>query len=84
MTCSGKRKIFSDLILNACLSRKADREPLFFKRSDSRKEAEEAENCYLVLRKEDGTVKERRVPLQFYGDLTENYDKHKEGGGLNE
>lgn len=74
----------SDLILNACLSRKADREPLFFKRSDSRKEAEEAENCYLVLRKEDGTVKERRVPLQFYGDLTENYDKHKEGGGLNE
>ena len=72
----------SELILEACLHRKADCPPLFFKRSDSLNTKKEAERCYLVLCKEENHVKVRHVPLQFYGDLTENYEKHRNGRGI--
>ena len=73
-----------ELILHASLQRKCSCAPLFFERSDSDESLAAQERCYLTLWREDGAVREGRVPLQFYGDLTSNYEKHREGGGLDE
>ncbi|MBR5383033.1 MAG: hypothetical protein IK133_04355, partial [Clostridia bacterium] len=74
----------SEMILQACLLRKASCESLFFKRSDSDDAKADKENCYLVISQKDGQLKQRCVPLQFYGDLDTQYEKHREGGGLDE
>lgn len=78
----------SQMVLHACLLRKASSAPLCFKRSDYPAEEAVEDRCHIVLRKEGGQVLARRVPLDFFGDLKEEYEKRnqdyireKQGGG---
>lgn len=75
----------AELVLHASLARKSSSEPLCFKRSDFTDTDPVSDRCHIAIRMEDGTVKERRVPLDFFGDLKEEYEKHnqdyiREGG----
>lgn len=69
-----------ELILESSLARKASAPSLFFERTDSNDSLSQDENCYIVIRNENGDVKTRRIPHGFYGDLSFNYEKHNMGG----
>lgn len=62
------------LILNACLLRKSGSAPLCFERSDSSMTDPEEDRCFITLRLEDGKIESRRVPLDYYGDVREQYE----------
>jgi hypothetical protein len=40
------------------------------------------ENCFIVLSQLEGRITERRMPLDYYGDLQANYEKYNPGGWL--
>lgn len=68
----------SELVLEACLSRKASSSPLFFKRSDYPHEETREERHHIVIHKEDGHVITRSVPQNFFGDLKTEYEKRNQ------
>lgn len=68
----------SQMVLHACLLRKASSAPLCFQRSDYPTEEKPEERCHIVLRKEGDQVLARRVPLDFFGDLKEEYEKRNQ------
>ncbi len=63
------------IILNACLLRKCDSEPLYFKRSDSESALSEEEKTFITIYMDNGEVKSRRVPQDFWGDVKAEYEK---------
>ena len=63
------------IILNACLLRKCNSAPLYFKRSDSIDSLAEDEKAYITIYQEDGAVKSRKIPHDFYGDIKLEYEK---------
>lgn len=63
------------LILNACLARKSSSVPLCFERSDYPELDPEADDCFIVLRREDdGSFVSRKVPKDYYGDVKTEYE----------
>lgn len=68
----------SQMVLHACLQRKASSEPLCFKRSDYPTEEAVADRKHIVIRQEDGEVMTRLVPLDFFGNLKEEYEKRNQ------
>ena len=68
----------SQMVLHACLLRKASSAPLCFQRSDYPTEEKPEERCHIVLRKEGDQVLARRVPLDFFGDLKKEYEKRNQ------
>ncbi len=63
----------AQVILQACLSRRQSCEKLEFYRPDG-DGAEPAP--FICLRQEGGRVLRRQVPLDYAGDVKENYEKH--------
>ncbi|MDO4459568.1 MAG: FAD-binding protein [Clostridia bacterium] len=63
------------IILNACLIRKCDSKPLYFVRSDSDESKAEAETGYITIYQENGEVKSRVIPHDYFGDLKSEYEK---------
>ena len=65
----------AQIVLHACLQRKASSRPLCFARSDY--PAEEPENArrHIALRNDHGTVTARDIPLDYFGDLQSEYEK---------
>lgn len=63
------------IVLYACMERRSSSEPLCFMRSDYPQMDPEEDRVHIVIRQENGEVKSRRVPLDFFGDLRENYEK---------
>lgn len=63
------------LVLQASLARKSSSEPLCFMRSDYPETDPPRDRKYIVIRQEDESVVVRQVPLDFFGDLEEEYEK---------
>ncbi len=66
------------MIINACLLRKADSEPLCFERSDNDESMAKEEDCFITIYQEDGQVKSRKVPKNYYGDVKTGYEAHNQ------
>lgn len=64
------------LILNACLLRKSSSAPLCFERSDYPQMDPEEDQCFINIWQENGEIKSRRVPKDYYGDVKLEYEKH--------
>lgn len=75
----------AELVLHASLERKASSEPLCFFRSDYPQTEKEEEKRHIVICQENGMIKTRNVPLDFFGNLQEEYEKRNQdymGGGV--
>ncbi|MCI7097513.1 MAG: FAD-dependent oxidoreductase [Lachnospiraceae bacterium] len=68
----------AQLVLYASLARKASSDTLCFQRSDYPQQETEAEKRHIVIRQENGEPVTRDVPLDFFGDLEEEYEKRNE------
>lgn len=66
-----------DLILVACRSRKASNSWLFFERLDCPENDPEDWRKWISVKLENNQEIVREIPLNFYGKLSENYNKHK-------
>lgn len=65
----------SKLIVESCLLRKSSSRALCFERTDYPEMDPEEDRCFITIRQEEGKVVEDRKPLNYYGDLKENYEK---------
>ena len=65
----------AQIVLHASLERKVSSKPLCFRRSDYPEMEKEEERHHIVIRQEDGAVCTREVPLDFFGELREEYEK---------
>ncbi|MFR1894401.1 hypothetical protein [Hungatella sp.] len=68
----------AQLVLHACLRRRSSSQPLCFQRSDYPQMDPEGERRHIVIRQEDGQVRERSVPLDFFGNLQEEYERRNQ------
>lgn len=68
----------AQMVLHACMLRKSSSEPLFFKRSDYSEMDPEQDRTHITIRLEEEKVVSRRVPLDFFGNLKEEYEKRNE------
>ena len=66
------------MILNACLLRKADSQPLCFERTDNDLSKAKEEDCFITIYQENGEVKSRKVPKDYYGDVKIGYEQHNQ------
>ena len=66
----------SKLILQACLLRKSSSVPLCFARSDDTRVDPPEDDCFITVWQEEGEVKSRRVPKDYYGDVKSGYEAH--------
>jgi len=67
----------SQLIIEASLARKISLKPLSFVRGDS-VEDDSSKDKLIVIRQSNGKVVTREVPVDYFGDLKENYEKHNQ------
>lgn len=63
----------SQLILQSCLQRRETCEKLEFFRNDTQ---DRASAPFIVIRNDNGMIRTRIVPLDYAGDIRENYEKH--------
>ncbi|MDO5345704.1 MAG: FAD-binding protein [Lachnospiraceae bacterium] len=68
----------SKIVLHASLARKSSSEPLFFRRSDYPQMDPERDRKHIVIRQENGAVLTRDVPLNYFGNLKEEYEKRNQ------
>jgi succinate dehydrogenase/fumarate reductase flavoprotein subunit len=65
----------AQMVLHASLARKSSSEPLCFVRSDYPEMDPEQDRKHIVIHQENGKTVMREVPLDFFGDLEEEYEK---------
>ena len=65
----------AQLVLHASLARKSSSKPLCFTRSDYPETDPPRDRKNIVIRQEGGSAVTRQVPLDFFGDLEEEYEK---------
>lgn len=68
----------AEMVLYSSLARKSSSVPLSFERSDYPETDPERDRCHIAISMQDGEVRERRVPLDFFGDLKEEYEKRNQ------
>ena len=68
----------SQIILNACLARKTDCKALHFLRGDNANSDDEKNEKLIVIKQVGDRIVLRELPVDFFGDLRENYEKHNE------
>ncbi len=68
----------AQIVLHASLARKSSSQPLCFMRSDYPEIDPACDRKHIVLRQEDGKPVTREVPLDFFGDLEEEYEKRNQ------
>ncbi len=66
----------AQLILSASLARKNNSKPLCFYRGDTSVQETEVDKKLIVLKQKENNLLIRELPLDFYGDLKENYEKY--------
>lgn len=64
------------IIINACIARKASSSYLNFDRLDYPEKDTIEWKKWITLKLEDGKVKTGEMPIDYWGDLKENYDAH--------
>lgn len=65
------------IVLNACLARKASSKYLHFNRSDYPNIDPPEWHKFITVECINNSVKIGELPVDYYGDLSENYEKHK-------
>ena len=65
----------SQIILHASLARKISSKPLCFQRGDSNVTETENERNLITIRQVDNQIVLGEKPIDFFGDLKENYEK---------
>ena len=65
----------AQMVLYASLARKNSSVSLSFVRSDDAADAE-GERCHIAIRRENGQVLTRKVPLDYFGDMKTEYEAH--------
>ena len=68
----------AQIVLHACLARKASSSPLCFTRSDYPAEEAVEARRHIVLRNDHGRAVTREVPLDYFGDLQTEYEKRNQ------
>jgi hypothetical protein len=68
----------SQIILHSCLARKTSSKPLCFEWGDSTESGDGAERKLITIKKVNGQIIIGRTPVDFFGDLKENYEKHNQ------
>lgn len=68
----------AQLVLHASLARKSSSAPLCFQRSDYPEMDPLCDRKHIVIRQENGCVRTREVPLDFFGDLRTEYEKRNQ------
>lgn len=66
-----------EMIIAACQARKASNSWIFFDRLDYPEDDPEEWRKWLRIKLEDQKVVTEDLPLDYYGSITENYNKHK-------
>ena len=66
----------AQIVLHASLARKSSSRPLCFTRSDYPLMDPEEDRRHITVRRENGGVLTRSVPLDFFGDLKTEYEAH--------
>ena len=68
----------AQIVLHASLARKSSSAPLCFQRSDYPEMDPPCDRKHIVIRQENGCVRTREVPLDFFGDLKAEYEKRNQ------
>ncbi|MFC1639477.1 FAD-dependent oxidoreductase [Gemmatimonadota bacterium] len=68
----------AELVLNACLARKASAKYLLFDRSDYPERDPPDWHKFVTVKLEDSAVKEGHKPIDYYGDLKTAYEARNE------
>lgn len=68
----------AEMVLHACLLRRSGSVPLCFERSDYPQKDPAQDRVHITIRLQDGEVRSRRVPLDFFGDLRTEYEKRNQ------
>ncbi len=68
----------SRIILNACIARKSSSKPLRFEKQSSSGQENEDHDKLITLKQINNMVVINKLPVDFFGDLEENYEKHNE------
>ena len=68
----------SKIVIYASLARKCSSEPLFFRRSDYPEMDPSDQRKHIVIHQENGTVVQRDVALNYFGNLKEEYEKRNQ------
>ena len=64
----------SEMILHACLARKASSQSLGFNRYDYPEMDPPEWHTFITIRQEGKKIRTQRLPIDFYGSLKENYE----------
>jgi succinate dehydrogenase/fumarate reductase flavoprotein subunit len=67
----------SEMILHATRARRASSRLLGFTRQDFPAVDPTDLHAWLTIRQVDGSVEEGRLPIDFWGDLEQNYERHR-------
>ena len=65
----------SKMIINACMLRRSSSQPLCFERNDYPDMDPAEDSCFITIYQENGEIKSRRVPKDYYGDVKIEYEK---------
>ena len=68
----------SKLIVSASLARESSSDTLCFKRIDYPEQEREEDKKFIILSQRENQVKVESLPLDYYGNLKENYEKHNQ------
>lgn len=68
----------SQIIMHSCIARKSSSEALNFHRIDSRPDKTDEEKKLITIRLNNNKVVIGEKPLDFFGNLKENYEKHND------
>ena len=66
----------AELIIQACLGRKAGAKELHFSRLDYPEMDPAGWHKFITVRRENDRVKVGEMAIDYYGDLKENYEDH--------
>jgi succinate dehydrogenase/fumarate reductase flavoprotein subunit len=66
----------AEIVMNACLARKASSKPLHFRRSDYPDMDPSDWNKFVTIKLENNKVTTGEKPLDYYGPLEEKYESH--------
>jgi hypothetical protein len=70
----------AEIILQSCLARKAPERYLHFKRSDADGIDPQDWRCFVTVRKQCDDIVTNKVSLDYYGSLSDQYQRHHAGG----
>lgn len=68
----------SQMVIQACLARRCSNSSLNFERSDYPEKDPEWNRKHIVISCQDGKIVTRDVPLDYFGDLQEEYEKRNQ------